>query len=187
MRWPASRAPVPASAPRTHARTTSSSAARARRAPSSAQRSDDGPSGRTTDRRTATGYTRHVPSALYLTESDEANELLAQDPLALLIGFALDQQVTVPTAFAGPLKLEEPRGRARCGAYRRHGSRRARSSVPRAPGDPPLPRLDGPARAGAVRRRRRRVRRQGGAGLDRSRRTAPTCASGSARSRGSAR
>jgi uncharacterized HhH-GPD family protein len=48
-----------------------------------------------------------VPSALYLTESDEANELLARDPLALLIGFALDQQVTVPTAFAGPQKLKD--------------------------------------------------------------------------------
>ena len=48
-----------------------------------------------------------MPAALYLTESDEANALLARDPLALLIGFALDQQVTVPTAFAGPLKLKE--------------------------------------------------------------------------------
>ena len=48
-----------------------------------------------------------MPSALYLTESDEANALLAREPLALLIGFALDQQVTVPTAFAGPLKLEQ--------------------------------------------------------------------------------
>jgi uncharacterized HhH-GPD family protein len=48
-----------------------------------------------------------VPSALYLTESDEANELLARDPLALLIGFALDQQVTVPTAFSGPQKLKD--------------------------------------------------------------------------------
>jgi uncharacterized HhH-GPD family protein len=48
-----------------------------------------------------------VPSAIYLTESDEANELLARDPLALLIGFALDQQVTVPTAFAGPQKLKD--------------------------------------------------------------------------------
>jgi uncharacterized HhH-GPD family protein len=45
--------------------------------------------------------------ALYLTESDEANRLIASDPLALLIGFALDQQVTVPTAFAGPQKLKE--------------------------------------------------------------------------------
>ncbi len=38
-------------------------------------------------------YTQTVPSALYLTESDEANALLAREPLALLIGFALDQQV----------------------------------------------------------------------------------------------
>jgi uncharacterized HhH-GPD family protein len=48
---------------------------------------------------------------LYFTESDEANELLAREPLALLIGFALDQQVTVPTAFAGPYKLKERIGR----------------------------------------------------------------------------
>jgi uncharacterized HhH-GPD family protein len=48
-----------------------------------------------------------VPAALYLTDSDEANTLLAREPLALLIGFALDQQVTVPTAFAGPQKLKE--------------------------------------------------------------------------------
>jgi uncharacterized HhH-GPD family protein len=48
-----------------------------------------------------------VPEALFLTDSDEANRLLARDPLALLIGFALDQQVPVPTAFAGPQKLKE--------------------------------------------------------------------------------
>jgi uncharacterized HhH-GPD family protein len=47
-----------------------------------------------------------VPEALYLTESDDANALLARDPVALLIGFALDQQVPVPTAFAGPYKLQ---------------------------------------------------------------------------------
>jgi len=51
-----------------------------------------------------------VPASIYLTESAEANELLASDPLALLIGFALDQQVTVPTAFAGPQKLKERLG-----------------------------------------------------------------------------
>jgi uncharacterized HhH-GPD family protein len=44
---------------------------------------------------------------LHFTDSDEANELLARDPLALLIGFALDQQVTVQKAFAGPLVLRE--------------------------------------------------------------------------------
>jgi uncharacterized HhH-GPD family protein len=48
-----------------------------------------------------------MPEALYFTESDAANELIARDPLALLIGFALDQQVPVPTAFSGPLKLQE--------------------------------------------------------------------------------
>ncbi|HEX2427456.1 MAG TPA: HhH-GPD-type base excision DNA repair protein [Gaiellaceae bacterium] len=48
-----------------------------------------------------------MPAALYLTDSDEANALIASDPLALLIGFALDQQVTVPTAFSGPQKLKE--------------------------------------------------------------------------------
>jgi uncharacterized HhH-GPD family protein len=48
-----------------------------------------------------------VPEALYFTESDEANRLIATEPLALLVGFALDQQVPVPTAFAGPQKLKE--------------------------------------------------------------------------------
>ena len=48
-----------------------------------------------------------MTSALYFTGDDEANKLLAEDPLALLIGFALDQQVTVPTAFTGPLKIKQ--------------------------------------------------------------------------------
>jgi uncharacterized HhH-GPD family protein len=51
-----------------------------------------------------------VPDRLYFTDSDEANELLACDPMALLIGFALDQQVTVQKAFAGPLVLRERLG-----------------------------------------------------------------------------
>jgi uncharacterized HhH-GPD family protein len=45
------------------------------------------------------------PERLYFTGDDEADRLLAEEPIALLIGFALDQQVTVPAAFAGPLKL----------------------------------------------------------------------------------
>jgi uncharacterized HhH-GPD family protein len=48
-----------------------------------------------------------APDRLYFTGNDEADALLAQDPMALLIGFALDQQVTVPTAFTGPLKLKQ--------------------------------------------------------------------------------
>jgi uncharacterized HhH-GPD family protein len=51
-----------------------------------------------------------TPTRLYYTDSDEANELLATDPLALLIGFALDQQVPVQTAFAGPLKIKQRLG-----------------------------------------------------------------------------
>jgi uncharacterized HhH-GPD family protein len=47
---------------------------------------------------------------LYFTDSDEANSLLASDPMALLIGFALDQQVSVQKAFAGPLALRERLG-----------------------------------------------------------------------------
>jgi uncharacterized HhH-GPD family protein len=51
-----------------------------------------------------------APDKLYFTDSDEANELLASDPLALLIGFALDQQVPVQTAFVGPLKIKQRLG-----------------------------------------------------------------------------
>jgi uncharacterized HhH-GPD family protein len=48
-----------------------------------------------------------VPAFLYFTDSDEANRLIAEDPMALLIGFALDQQVSVQKAFMGPLVLRE--------------------------------------------------------------------------------
>ena len=48
-----------------------------------------------------------MPARLYFTESDEANKLLATDPMALLVGFALDQQVTVQKAFSGPLVIRE--------------------------------------------------------------------------------
>jgi uncharacterized HhH-GPD family protein len=51
-----------------------------------------------------------VPDRLYFTDSEEANALLATDPMALLIGFALDQQVSVQKAFAGPLVLRERLG-----------------------------------------------------------------------------
>jgi uncharacterized HhH-GPD family protein len=44
---------------------------------------------------------------LHFTQDAEANTLLAQEPMALLIGFALDQQVPVPTAFSGPLKIKQ--------------------------------------------------------------------------------
>jgi uncharacterized HhH-GPD family protein len=48
-----------------------------------------------------------MPDRLHFTDSDEANELIASDPMALLIGFVLDQQVSVQKAFAGPLVIKE--------------------------------------------------------------------------------
>jgi uncharacterized HhH-GPD family protein len=51
-----------------------------------------------------------APDRLHFTDSDEANELLAREPLALLIGFVLDQQVSVQTAFTGPSKIKERLG-----------------------------------------------------------------------------
>ena len=51
-----------------------------------------------------------MPDRLYFTDSEEANELIAKDPMALLIGFALDQQVTVQKAFTGPLAIKERLG-----------------------------------------------------------------------------
>ena len=51
-----------------------------------------------------------MTSALHFTGNDEADALLAQEPLALLIGFALDQQVSVQTAFSGPLKIKQRLG-----------------------------------------------------------------------------
>jgi uncharacterized HhH-GPD family protein len=44
---------------------------------------------------------------LYFTDSEDANRLIASDPMALLVGFELDQQITVQTAFLGPLKILE--------------------------------------------------------------------------------
>jgi len=51
-----------------------------------------------------------APDRLWFTEDDEANALIAADPFALLVGFALDQQVTVQQAFQGPLRLKQRLG-----------------------------------------------------------------------------
>jgi len=51
-----------------------------------------------------------VPDRLHFTPSEEANALIASDPMALLVGFVLDQQVTVQKAFSGPLAIRERLG-----------------------------------------------------------------------------
>ena len=51
-----------------------------------------------------------MPDRLHFTDDDAANALIAGDPMALLVGFALDQQITVQKAFVGPLALRERLG-----------------------------------------------------------------------------
>jgi uncharacterized HhH-GPD family protein len=54
--------------------------------------------------------TTTLPDRLMFTGDDEADRLLVTEPLALLIGFALDQQVTVQKAFFGPLEIRRRAG-----------------------------------------------------------------------------
>lgn len=51
-----------------------------------------------------------MADALWFTDDPEACRLLARDPFALLVGFAIDQQVTVQKAFAGPYVLRQRAG-----------------------------------------------------------------------------
>ena len=51
-----------------------------------------------------------APDRLHFTGDPAADELIARDPLALLIGFALDQQVPLQKAFSGPLEIRERLG-----------------------------------------------------------------------------
>jgi uncharacterized HhH-GPD family protein len=78
-----------------------------------------------------------MPERLHFTDSDDANELIARDPMALLIGFALDQQVTVQKAFSGPLAIQERLGTleaGRLGATDLEPVFRERPAVHRFPG-----------------------------------------------------
>lgn len=50
------------------------------------------------------------PELLPFTGVAEADRLIAQDPLALLIGFELDQQVTLQKAFSGPWDIKQRLG-----------------------------------------------------------------------------
>ena len=113
---------------------------------------------------------------LHITGDAAADRLLTDDPLALLIGMLLDQQVAMETAFAGPLKIQQRIGSVDAATLAALRPRRARRGVPTAPGGPPIPRIHGRAGAGTLRRHRaglgrrcirdvdpRRTRRRGGA------------------------
>jgi uncharacterized HhH-GPD family protein len=51
-----------------------------------------------------------TPTSLPFTGNAAADRLLVDEPLALLIGFALDQQVPVQKAFSGPAELKRRLG-----------------------------------------------------------------------------
>lgn len=57
---------------------------------------------------------------LHITGNAAADRLLTENPLALLIGMLLDQQVAMETAFAGPLKIQERVGSVDATALAHH-------------------------------------------------------------------
>ena len=97
-----------------------------------------------------------APTSLPFTGDPDADRLIAADPLALLIGFALDQQVTVQKAFSGPSTSSAGSATSMPARSPPCRSGRARRGLPRAPGAPPLPGLDGRQGPGALRRRSHR-------------------------------
>src|SRR5919108_3625604 len=81
-----------------------------------------------------------MPDALHFTGDADADTLIATEPLALLIGFALDQQVSVQAAFTGPLKIKQRLGTLAAGELasidpdRLEAAFRERPAVHRFPG-----------------------------------------------------
>src|SRR3954465_14503040 len=82
-----------------------------------------------------------TPDQLVYTDNEEANRLIAHDPMALLIGFVLDQQVPVMHAFSGPLELKrrigsiEPRHIAEMDPAALDAAFRERPALHRFPGN----------------------------------------------------
>ena len=74
---------------------------------------------------------RRCPSSLLLHRVRRGQRLIATDPMALLIGFVLDQQVTVQKAFIGPLVLRERLGAIDAETVAGADLDRSSASVPR--------------------------------------------------------
>jgi uncharacterized HhH-GPD family protein len=81
-----------------------------------------------------------APASLPFTGDPDADALIARDPMALLLGFLLDQQVTVQKAFGGPLELRhrigtlDPKAIATLDAERLADAFRRRPALHRFPG-----------------------------------------------------
>ena len=56
------------------------------------------------------GYGSSMTAAVPVTGDPDADQLLTDDPLALMIGMLLDQQIPMEWAFAGPLTLRQRLG-----------------------------------------------------------------------------
>lgn len=56
---------------------------------------------------TMTEHTASEPAPVFLSTDPQADALLGRDSFALMVGMLLDQQVSMETAFAGPLKVAE--------------------------------------------------------------------------------
>ena len=102
--------------------------------------------------------------ALHITGDDEADGVLSRDPLALLIGMVLDQQIPIEKAFSSPADLlqrlggDGPLDAAVIAAM---DPEELAADLPGAAGPAPLPRLHGRTGAGGLPRRGRGVREQG--------------------------
>ena len=94
---------------------------------------------------------------LHITGDDAADRLLTDDPLALLIGMLLDQQVAMETAFAGPLKIQQRAGSVDAATLAAYDPDAFVEVFTTDAGGAPLSRVDGRARAVAVRRRSSRT------------------------------
>ncbi len=110
------------------------------------------------------GCARMPTATIPITGDPAADDLLVTDPLALVIGMLLDQQVPMEWAFRGPATLRDRLGSSRLRGDRGDAARRPRSGVQGEARAPPLPGVDGEAHARAVRRtiveRVRRRRRE---------------------------
>ena len=85
------------------------------------------------------------PDHLPFTGNPDADALIATDPLALLIGFALDQQVTVQKAFSGPLELRAASASLDAAAIATMDPEALDDRLPHPAGAPPLPGQHGQA------------------------------------------
>ena len=94
---------------------------------------------------------------LHFTGDDEADRLLVSEPMALLIGFALDQQVPVQKAFSGPMVLLRRLGTLDPKRLAELDPADMDVGLEGASGDPPLPRSHGATRPGACGPHRRSV------------------------------